>query len=114
MSLSRRVSRFAAQSAASSADAAVTITARTLGLLQPHEGSATEAALMVEEKVEAACESLFGASMAWGAFLFESAMRGGATPSQFSHALIDVAEAAARPARHRMRANARRLTQRAH
>jgi hypothetical protein len=113
-SLSRRVSRFANLSAASSADAAVTIAARTMGLLQPDARNAPEAARMVEEKVAAACEGAVGASLAWGAFLFASALRGGATPNQFSHALIDVAEAAAGPARRRVRANARRLTKRAH
>ncbi len=113
-SLSRRVSRFAKHSAESGADAAVTITARTLRLLQPDGRSAPEAARMVEEKVAAACEGAFGASMAWGKFIFASALRGGATPSQFSHAVLDVAEAVAGPARRRVRANARRLTKPAH
>ena len=108
-SLSRRVSHFAEKTAASGADAAVTITARTLGLMQPNSLNAPETARMVEEKVMAACQGAVGASLAWGSFLFASALRGGATPSQFSHALIDVAEAAAGPARRKVRANARRL-----
>jgi hypothetical protein len=110
--LSHRVSRFAHRSAKSGGDAAVTITARTLRLMQPD--SAPEAARMVEEKLAAAYAGAFGASLAWGKFLFASALRGGATPNQFSHALIDMAEAAAAPARRTVRANARRLTQRAH
>ncbi len=65
---------------------------------------------MVEEKITAAYEGAVSASLAWGAFLFASAMRGGATPSQFSHALFDVAEAASAPARRTVRANARRLS----
>jgi hypothetical protein len=109
-SLSRRVSRFAEKTAASGADAAVTITARTLGLMQPSARNAPETARMVEEKVVAAYEGAVGATLAWGAFLFASALRGGATPNQFSHALIDVAEAAAGPARRKVRANARRLS----
>jgi len=113
-SLSHRVSHFASQSGQSGADAAVTIAARTFGLLQPGARQAPEAARMVEEKVVAACEGAVGASLAWGAFLFASAWRGGATAAQLSHALIDVAEAAAGPARRRVRANARRLTKRAH
>ncbi len=67
---------------------------------------------MVEEKFAAAYEGAIGASLAWGAFLFASALRGGATPAQFSHALFDVAEAAAAPARRTVRANAKRLTRR--
>ncbi len=69
-SLSHRVSRFASLSAESGADAAVTIAARTFGLLQPGGTHAPEATRMVEEKVVAAYEGAFGASMAWGAFLF--------------------------------------------
>jgi len=110
--LSRRVSQFAAHSAQSGIDAAVTIAARTPGLMSPGAENAREAARMVEEKVAAAAEGAFGASMAWGSFLFTSMLRGGATPTQFSHALFDVAEAAAAPARRTVRANARRLSKR--
>ena len=108
-SLSRRASRFAKHSAQSSLDAAVTIAARTPGLIHPSGDNAREAARMVEEKIVAAYEGAIGASLSWGAFLFASALRGGATPSQLSHALFDVAEAAAAPARRTVRANARRL-----
>lgn len=111
-SLSSRVSKFAAQSAQSGFDAAVTIAARTPGLMSPGAENAVEAARMVEEKVVAAAEGAVGASLAWGAFLFTSMLRGGATPTQLSHALFDVAEAAAAPARRTVRANARRLTKR--
>jgi hypothetical protein len=102
----------AKQSAQSGLDAAVTIAARAPGLLHPSHDNAREAARMVEEKIAAACEGAIGASLTWGAFLFASALRGGATPSQFSHALLDVAEAAAAPARRTVRANARRLSER--
>ncbi len=71
-----------------------------------------EATLMVTEKVVAAYEGAVGASIAWGAFLFASALRGGATPGQLSHALFDVAEAAAAPAQRAVGANARRLSRR--
>ena len=111
-SLSRRVSHFAQKSAQSGLDAAVTIAARTPGLLLPNSDNAREAARMVEEKIAAASEGVVGASLAWGAFLFASALRGGATPAQFSHALFDVAEAATAPARRTVRANARRLSKR--
>ena len=109
-SLSRRVSRFANLSAQSGRDAAVTIAARTPGLMRPSGDNTREATRMVEEKVSAACEGAVRASLAWGAFLFATVLRGGATPTQFSHALFDVAEAAAGPARRTVRANARRLT----
>jgi hypothetical protein len=109
-SLSKRVSRIATQSAQSGLDAAVTIAARTPGLLSPSAKNAKEAALMVDEKIAAAWEGAAKASLAWGAFLFASALRGGATPNQLSHALLDVAEAATGPARRTVRANARRLS----
>jgi hypothetical protein len=111
-SLSRRVVQFAKHSAQSGQHAAVTIAARTPGLLLPTGDNAREATRMVEEKIAAACEGAFSASLAWGAFLFASALRGGATPAQLSHALFDVAEAAAAPARRTVRANARLLTRR--
>src|SRR5262249_53316040 len=109
-SLSRKVSKFASHSAQAGLDAAVTIAARTPGLLNPTPESAREAVLMVDEKIAAAYEGALKASLAWGTFLFASALRGGATPKQFSHALLDVAEAASSPARRAVRANARRLS----
>jgi hypothetical protein len=112
-SLSRRATLFAQHSAQSGLHAAVTIAARTPGLMQPSPANAREASRMVEEKVAAAYAGAFGASLAWGSFLFASAMRGGATPAQLSHALFDVAEAASKPARKTVRANARRLSAKA-
>jgi hypothetical protein len=110
MTLSRRASLLAQHSAQSSYHAATTIAARTPGLMIGGEDNAREATLMVQEKVAAAYEGAVGASLAWGTFLFASALRGGATPTQFSHALFDVAEAATKPARITVRANARRLS----
>lgn len=111
-SLSRRASRFADHTVRSGADAAITIAARTAQLMQVSATNGPEAARMVEEKIAAAYEGAAQASLAWGAFLFASALRGGATPHQWSHALFDVAEAAALPARRAVRANARRLGKR--
>jgi hypothetical protein len=111
-SLSYRASRFAKHAVQSSADAAVTIAARTPGLMRGSLADAPEAARMVEEKVAAAYEGAAQASLAWGRFLFASALRGGATPAQWSHALFDVAEAASAPARRTVRANAKRLGKR--
>jgi hypothetical protein len=111
-SLSHRASQFAHRHSQSGLHAAVTIAARTPGLWQPSPENAREAARMVEEKIVAAYEGALGASLAWGSFLFASALRGGATPNELSHALFDVAEAAAAPARRTVSANARRLSQR--
>jgi hypothetical protein len=111
-SLSSRASLFARHHAQSGLDAAATIAARTPGLMQPGEENAREATRMVAEKVAAAYEGAIGASLAWGAFLFASALRGGATPTEISHALFDVAEAAAAPAQRTVGANARRLSRR--
>ena len=108
-SLSYRASRLAKRSAQSGLDAAVTIAARTPGLMHPSGDNAREATRMVEEKIAAAYEGAMAASLSWGSFLWTSAFRGGATPTQFSHALCDLAEAASAPARRTVHANARRL-----
>jgi len=94
-------------------DAALTITARTQGLLSPAAGEATkarEAQLMVQEKLDAAVEGALAAQAAWGAFFLKAAFGGVRTPHDVSAGLTAVAEAAAGPARRKVRANARRLT----
>ena len=51
---------------------------------------------MVEEKIVRRLRGRgVSASLAWGASCSPRRLRGGATPTQFSHALFDVAEAAA-------------------
>ncbi|MGO9769727.1 MAG: hypothetical protein ACLPSW_09275 [Roseiarcus sp.] len=106
--------RLAASSACAGADAAVTIAARTRGLLTPSlDGSgaqAREARRMVEEKVAAACEGALAAQVAWGTFLFSAAFGGVRTAEDAALGLADVAEAALAPAHRTVRANARRLT----
>jgi len=111
-SISHRASRFAEKSAGSGVDAAVTIAARTAQAVTGHRDSAGESVRMVEEKVAAACEGAIGAGLAWGSFMFASALRGGATPTQVSHAWFDMAEAAAKPAWRTVGANAKRLSRR--
>jgi hypothetical protein len=104
----------AASSARAGADAAVTIAARTQGLLTPSlEGSgarAGEARRMVEEKFAAACEGAFAAQVALGSFLVSAAFGGVRTAEDAALGLADVAEAALAPAHRTVRANARRLT----
>lgn len=97
----------------SGVDAAVTIAARTQSMLAPHGEpieKAREAQLMVAEKVDAAFEGALAAQAAWGQFLISAAFGGMRTPQDVSLAMAHIAEAAARPARRKVRANARRLT----
>ena len=111
--LARRSLAIAKANAQASADAALTIAARTRTLLslsgQPSE-KAREAQLMVQEKVDAAVEGAWAAQKAWGAFLIRAAFGGVRTPNDVSAGLAAIAEAAAAPAWRRARANARRLT----
>ena len=112
--LTKRSLRMAASTARAGADAAVTIAARTQGLLTPSlDGSgvqAREARRMVEEKVAAACEGAFAAQVAWGTFLVSAAFGGVRTPEDAALGLADIAEAALAPAQRTVSANARRLT----
>ena len=94
-------------------DAAVTIAARTQNMLSPDGqpiDKALEAQLMVAEKVEAAVQGAFAAQAAWGAFMIKAAFGGVRSANDVSFGLAGIAEAAARPARKKVRANARRLT----
>jgi hypothetical protein len=111
-SLTRRSMSMARKTAQSGIDAAVTIAARTSGLVMPtlDPGQARENQLMVQEKITAVCEGAWAAQMALGHFWLRAAFGGVTTPNQVSHAMVDVAEAAMAPARRAVRANARRLT----
>jgi hypothetical protein len=94
-------------------DAALTIAARTQSLLAPGgrpSEKAREAKLMVQEKVDAAVEGALAAQAAWTSFLIKAMFGGVRTPNDVSSGLTNIAEAAAAPARQRVRANARRLT----
>ena len=108
--LTLRASQFAEHTAESGYDAAVTIAARTSRAAFGHRDTSVESIRMVREKVAAVCEGAVGAGLAWGAFVVASAMRGGATPVDFSNAFFDMAEAAAAPAWRTVGANARRLS----
>jgi hypothetical protein len=111
--LTSRSLAIAKANAQAGVDAALTIAARTQGLLAPGYGGpekAREARLMVQEKVDAAIEGAFAAQAAWGAFFIKAAFGGVRTPNDVSAGLTAIAEAAAGPARRKVRANARRLT----
>ena len=111
--LARRSLAVAKANAQASADAALTIAARTQTLLAPggrRSEKAREARLMVQEKVDAAVEGAFAAQKAWSAFFIKAAFGGVRTPNDVSAGLAAIAEAASAPARRKVRANARRLT----
>ena len=111
--LTKRSLAIAKANARAGADAALTIAARTQNLLTPggrQSEKAREARLMVQEKVDAAIEGALAAQKAWGAFFIKAAFGGVRTPNDVSAGLTSIAEAAAAPARRKVRANARRLT----
>ncbi len=111
--LTTRSFAIAKANAQAGVDAALTIAARTQGLLAPLGGpseKAREAQLMVQEKVDAAVEGAFAAQAAWSAFLIKAAFGGVRTALDVSTGLTGIAVAAAGPARRKVRANARRLT----
>jgi hypothetical protein len=94
-------------------DAALTIAARTHSMLSPTGepiDKAREAHRMVAEKVDAALEGVAAAQAAWGQFMIKAAFGGVRTPKDVSIGLASIAEAAAKPARRKVRANARCLT----
>ena len=110
--LTKRSLAMAKANARAGADAALTIAARTQSLLAPGGvgEKASEARLMVQEKLDAAVEGALAAQAAWGAFLVKAAFGGVRTPQDVSAGLAGIADAAAAPARRKVRANARRLT----
>jgi hypothetical protein len=114
LDLNSRSMKLARKTVQSGLDAAVTIAARTPGLLAPNIDftgeRAKEARLMVEEKVTAVCEGLWAAQLAWGSFVVDALFGGANSPEHFSNAFVDVADAALAPARRTVSANARRLT----
>ena len=111
--VSNRVARGSlADNVQTGVDAALTIAARTHDMLSfgaPAE-KAREAQLMVQEKVDAAIEGVLAAQAAWVSFLLKAAFGGVRTPGDLSWGLAGIAQAAAEPARRKVRANARRLT----
>jgi hypothetical protein len=112
--LTQRAVKFARKAAQAGLDSAVTIAARTPGLVSagfdPAGAGAREVGLLVREKAAAAYEGAWDAQLAWNSFLIKAAFGGVTSPNHFSHALVDVAEAAMGPARRKVRANAKRLT----
>jgi hypothetical protein len=108
----RRSLKIASDNAQAGVDAATTIAARVTGLMSAggsQDAKAREAHRMVGEKVAAAVEGVIAVQAAWNAFFVKAAYAGVAAPHEMSLALVEVADAAAGPARSKARANARRL-----
>src|ERR1700734_246109 len=102
LKVSRRLTKLslalAKANAQAGVDAALTIAARTQGLLALSGGGfekGREAQLMVQEKVDAAGEGAFAAQAAWGAFWIKAAFGGVRTPHDVSAGLTAIAEGAA-------------------
>jgi hypothetical protein len=112
--LTRRSLNLARDTAQSGIDAALTIAARTPGLVAPgldlSGKHAREARLMVQEKLAAAYEGAWAAQLAFGSFWLKAAFGEVISADHVSHGMVDIADAAMAPARKTVRANARRLT----
>ena len=112
--LSKRTLFMAASAMQAGMDAAVTIAARTPGLLSqglnPTAESARETRRMVQEKIDAVYEGAAAAQFAWASLILKASFGGIRTADDLSLGLADVAEAAIRPARRKVHANAKRLT----
>lgn len=109
--LARRSLATAKANVQTGVEAALTIAARAQSLMWPGQPTeqAREARLMVQEKLDAAVEGACAAQAAWGAFLLKAAFGDVRTPNDVSMGLAGIAEAAAKPARRKVRANALRL-----
>ena len=112
--LSKRTMRMGASAVQAGVDTAVTIAARMPLLLSqgvdPTAEKTRETMRMVSEKVEAGYEGMAAAQFAWASFLVKAAFGGVRTASDVSLGLVEVAEAAMRPARRKVHANAKRLS----
>jgi len=110
-----RQARFMAASAMrAGADAAVTIAARTPGLMMhainPTPAGARETHRMIQEKLDAVYEGATAAQFAWATLMMKAAFGGIRNASDLSLGMSGVAAAAMRPARLKVRANAKRLS----
>lgn len=95
-------------------DAAVTISARLPDLAKasrdPSAPPSAEMQRMVSEKVNAAMQGGVAAGFAMGDFWTKALFGRLKTPMDMAHGLATVADAAMRPARKKVRENAKRLT----
>lgn len=112
LALQNRTIRFWFDTVQASADAMTTVAMR-LPLMAASqlsgEGPTREDKRMVSEKVDAAMEGALDSALA-GGDLLRRAMFGQLNPALFAHGMVAIADAAHRPARRRVKANALRLT----
>jgi hypothetical protein len=112
--LNKRTFGIAASAMQAGVDAAVTIAARTPGLISqsfnPTAENAREAQRMVQEKLDALVEGAAAAQFAWASLMVKASFGGIRNANDWSMGLAGVAEAAMRPAKRKVRANAKRLT----
>ena len=110
--LARQSLAAAKANAQSALDAALTIAARTALIATPAakpSRKAREARRMTQEKIDAAIEGAVAAQAAWGALVTKAALGSLKSGLDLSIGVGKVVEAAAKPARRAVRANARRL-----
>jgi len=112
--LRKRTLFMAASAMQAGVDAAVTIAARAPGLLNqsfnPTAENMRETQRMFQEKIDAVYEGAAAAQFAWASLFLKASFGGIRNASDLSLGLADVAEAAMKPARRKVRANAKRLT----
>ena len=112
--VTKRVGRLGARLASDSMTAAATVGARLPGLMTPSPSFAEleERNRMVAEKMDAFTQGAMAAGMAWGAFWVKAAFGGVRGPGDFVAGMLDITDAAMKPASVKVRANARRLSRR--
>jgi hypothetical protein len=95
-------------------DAAQTVSARIPSLVTPTPTfwEMAERNRMVTEKLDAFAQGAFDASLALGQFWMRAALGGVRSPSDVMSGMVEIADAATKPASRRVRANAKRLTKR--
>lgn len=112
--VTKRVGRLGARMMSDGVSAATTVSARMPGLMSftPSFSDLEERNRMVAEKVDAFAQGAMAAGMAWGAFWMKAAFGGVRDPSDILAGMLDITDAAMKPASVRVRANARRLSSR--
>jgi len=110
--LNKAFAQAAADAGESALHAGVTIAARwpilAAGMVAPTAASVAEWNEAYTEKVEAAWQGMFAASAAFGLAMGRAAFRP-PTPAALAHDMVRIAGIAARPARRKVKANAKRF-----
>lgn len=109
--VTKRVGRLGARMVQDGVNAAHTVSARMPALMSPAPSYSDlqERNRMVAEKVDAFAQGAMAASMAWGAFWIKAALGGVRSPSDVMAGMLDITDAAMKPASAKVRDNARRL-----